>query len=631
MAAIPALAFLLCLALPGVLALGRITGRLTWPERLAYGPVLGVVVGSLVLLATALALGELSGVAVGAVAVAGLVVAALLRPRQWRPAVSWARVREEFGGFSIAVLGGLALLWAALLARLLRRNGDGDLTAGLSNVWADWALHLGDVTSFAYGDNFPVDNPRYSGEPLPYHYLTSLTAAAMVKLGMTPWGALVLHSFVLGLCLLLALWAFARRVTDSRDAAAVATALVLFGGGLGWTLTVRDAAEGDAWDVIRHHVWNATDQNTHDFRWYNQVTSQLEPQRGYLYGLPIGLLVLTLLMLAIAAWSVRLFLAAGAVAGALPLAHGSTLLALALLLPVLALLTLHSSLRRWATCWATFFGTWILVALPQIATQHGGGAGPLESLRWQAGWIAGTGADWPWFWIKNLGLFLPLLVVALLRRDLLPGNGRLVVLAAMPIFVLCNLVAFLPWDWDNTKPLFWWFLATCLAVAALLTDWWRTRRSPLVRVALGAGAATMVLSGVLVQFGQLTGQDRNVMLTAADLAIAEQVREATPPTAVFATDFRHNNPISVLAGRRVVTGYDGWLFSEGIDYGQRQQDVRALYALGPDFRAVVDRYGIDFVVIGPGETSTFAPDVAAFRARFPVVARTSGFEVFQVR
>jgi uncharacterized membrane protein len=141
----------------------------------------------------------------------------------------------------------------------------------------------------------------------------------------------------------------------------------------------------------------------------------------------------------------------------------------------------------------------------------------------------------------------------------------------------------------------------------------------------------MVLSGFLVQFGQLTGQDRNVMLTAADLAIAEQVRATTPPTAVFATDFRHNNPISVLAGRRVVTGYDGWLFSEGINYAQRQLDVRQLYALGPDFRTVVDRYGIDFVVIGPGETSTFAPDAAAFRARFPVVARAPGFEVFRVR
>jgi hypothetical protein len=630
MAAIPALAFLLCLALPGVLVLGRITDRLTWPERLAYGPVLGVVVGSLVLLASALALGELSRAAVIAVAAAGLAAAGVLRPRQ-RPAVSWNRVREEFGGFSVAVLGGSAVLWGLLIARLLYRDGAGDLSAGLSNVWADWALHLGDVTSFAYGDNFPVDNPRFSGEALPYHYLTSLTAAAMVKLGMTPWGALVLHSFVMGMCLILALWAFARRVTGSRDAAGVATGLVLFGGGLGWTLTAREAFEGDPWDVLRHRVWNSTDQNNHDFRWYNQVTSQLEPQRGYLYGLPIGLLVLTLLILAISAWGLRLFVAAGAVGGTLPLAHGSTLLALALLIPVLALLARDTSLRRWVTCWAAFFATWILVSLPQIATQHGGGAGPLESIRWETGWIAGTGGDWLWFWIKNLGLFLPLVVLALVRRDLLPGNGRLVVLAAMPIFVLCNLIAFLPWDWDNTKPLFWWFLATCLAVAALITDWWRRRRSALIRVGIAVGAATMVLSGVLVQFGQLTDQDRNVMLTAADLSIAEQVRATTPPTAVFATDFRHNNPISVLAGRRVVTGYDGWLFSEGINYFQRQQDVRQVYALGPDFQAVIDRYGIDFVVIGPGETATFAPDAAAFRARFPVVARAPGFEVFRVR
>ena len=83
----------------------------------------------------------------------------------------------------------------------------------------------------------------------------------------------------------------------------------------------------------------------------------------------------------------------------------------------------------------------------------------------------------------------------------------------MPIFVICNLVAFFPWDWDNTKFLFFWFLAVCILVAALLVRAWREHGSLVVRGLLLAVVATMILSGVLLNFQQLIGKDRNGLLT----------------------------------------------------------------------------------------------------------------------
>ena len=81
------------------------------------------------------------------------------------------------GLFPALVIGAFALRWIALWRGALTYDAAG-LWAGQAYIWGDWALHLGDVTSFVYGDNFPPTNTRYAGAPLAYHYLTSITAAA---------------------------------------------------------------------------------------------------------------------------------------------------------------------------------------------------------------------------------------------------------------------------------------------------------------------------------------------------------------------------------------------------------------------------------------------------------------------
>jgi hypothetical protein len=645
------------LGVPGVVVLARLTDGLHALETWVYGLVLGVVVGSLAMLGAALVLGRLSlGVVLGVSAVS-VAAAAAGRPgtaarfrgvlgREARagdgePVPPWPGTRARaahaataalghVGPFSAVVLGAFALAWTVMFARLLVRNDEG-LWAGQANVWADWSLHLGDVTSFAYGDNFPPENPRFAGSPLPYHYLTSLTCAAAVRLGMTPAGALALHSLLFCLLCLFGLYAFARRLTRDRDAAGVATGLFLLGGGLGWIVTAIDIDRSkDVVGTLARQPWNPGEQGTHGFRWLNQFAAMIEPQRGYLYGLPLALLILTLLLLGTESWRPRLFVAAGLAAGALPTAHSSTLVALAMLTPVMALLC-RTRLVVWARCWALFFGLWIVLALPQMLLQNGGGAGPAHAIRWQVGWLARSGHEpWLWFWAKNLGWFLPLLAVALFDRRLLPAGSRRLIWACMPIFVACNLVAFLPWDWDNTKFLFYWFLAVCVAVGTALTKAWRESASPVVRAVLVGTVATMVLSGVLVNVGQLSGKDRHLLFTAEELHVAELVRERTPAHATFAVDFRHNNPIPAMAGRRVVTGYGGWLFSEGIDYAQREADVRAVFALAPDVKDLVAKYNLDYVVIGPGERREFSPDVNAFRSRFPLIVATAEYQIFQV-
>jgi hypothetical protein len=94
---------------------------------------------------------------------------------------------------------------------------------------------------------------------------------------------------------------------------------------------------------------------------------------------------------------------------------------------------------------------------------------------------------------------------------------------------------------------------------------------------------------------------------------------------------QNNHPVPVLGGRRVLMSYPGWLWSQGVPYGERQAEVGRILALAPDAGALLRRYHVDFVTVGPAERKDFGADPAAWRARYPRVIATRDYEVFDVR
>ena len=523
----------------------------------------------------------------------------------------------------VVVLGVIILRLALFWATALQYDTDG-LWANHVNIWGDWTQHIGDVYSFVYGHNIPPDHPRFTNHSYPYHYLASFTVALMVETGMEPITALLVHSFVFSTLIVLSIYTFAVRLTASPGAAALAVVLFFLGGGLGWTLTFiqYDPSRGLS-NALWQHPWNQAAQDAANYRWHNMFFSFIAPQRGYLYGMPLMLLILTLLHGGTRTRDWRVFILAGAIAGLLPLAHLSTLLALALVTPFLVL----AFPTRW---WAFFFVTWLIVALPQLYFQQSPESVALAAFRLQFGWVSAPDM-WMWFWIKNLGGFVPLLVLALFERNLLPPLSRRFLLTFMPIFVIANIVVFQPWDWDNAKVFLYWYLAVCVLVAATVMRAWHVHRNLLGRGVLTLLVATMLGSGTLQHLSQMLGNDRNLMLTTEELDVGAAVRAQTPPDATFAAGLQHNNPISVVTGRRVVLGYPGPLWATGLPYEAREYDIRALYTLPTDTTEIIARYGIDYIVVGPWERDQLGANVDAFLLRYPLTIRTPNYWVFKAR
>jgi hypothetical protein len=610
---VAAVLLLTAFGLPGVAILGRYgRSELDPLERWVYGIPLGVVAVSLLLLLFASAIGLSLPLVLVVAAVAGGYGFWQLR---WLE-----RPRPAMGAFALIVLAVFALRFAIFWAGAYRYDDSG-LHAANTGLWADWALHIGDVSSFVYGQNFPPQHPRYIGEPYAYHYLTSVTAAAMVKLGAKIPFSLALQSFLLTLLILLGVWAFARRITGRSGAAALAVSLFFLGGTLGWLLVARDLdATKQFWATIINSPWSHPAQEQANFRFQNLYFSLLQPQRSFLYGVPIALLVLSLLHAGVREGRRGAFILAGAVAGLLPFASLSTLLSLALITPFLFLLFPSRN-------WIAYFGLWTAVAAPQLWIQQGGGAGAASAFRVQLGWIAPPD-PWIWFWLKNSGIFIPLLILALLDRSLLDRTGRRFLLAFMPAFALANIFVFQPWDWDNTKVLLYWYLGGAIAVSALLARAWTTR---LAKVAVITALLTLTLSGLLVHLNQFLGRERTLLLTAEELEIARMVRERTAPGSVFAVGLQHNHPVPMLSGRKVLMSYPGWLWSQGYDYAARERDLREIFALAPRAQEHIQRYGIDYLVVGPWERSQFGAAPEMLRQHLRAVAESPAYSVFEVR
>ena len=89
------------------------------------------------------------------------------------------------------------------------------------------------------------------------------------------------------------------------------------------------------------------------------------------------------------------------------------------------------------------------------------GSQPIDTVPPVASWLK-RAPYVAWFWLKNTGLFIPLLIVALVWKPdnyLVPRRLLLFYLPFTLCFIVPNFVKLAPWVWDNVKMFFYWWIA----------------------------------------------------------------------------------------------------------------------------------------------------------------------------
>lgn len=468
-------------------------------------------------------------------------------------AVAWRTIeRREMpaaSAWDVLLLSVFALVSLRAFLWLIYPVGDEWRVLSPNNL-GDLSLHIHFIRYLSGGVPFWPASPILAGAPLTYPVGMDLLNALLFRTGVPVEKGLVWIGLSGAALSGWALW---------RWGGAFAIAAFLFNGGLAGFLIFQTGQVAD---------FQA------ELAWKNFFLSMFVTQRGLLYALPCGLFLMSV-------WREDLFGKPSGVPrwisfllyATMPLFNAHAFVFLSL---VLAAAFLVNPLQR------KFLAAFVLLAfLPATIAMFfvTGQFSAMSGLRWFPGWM--QGGEGGMFWIWNFGVALPLLLILGFRliRDR-SMDARCFAGTGLFVFLLCCFVSFAPWEWDNTKLFLWAWLSCVPFLWEMLKRWPAPLRAILCFLLFFSGAVSLA--------GGLDKRHGYKLASRAELATAAEVLRKVPWTDRIAVDPEFNNPV-ILLGRPVLCGYEGHLWSHGLDYRKPWDDLQLVLKRGPGWKQALQR------------------------------------------
>lgn len=316
---------------------------------------------------------------------------------------------------------------------------------------------------------------------------------------------------------------------------------------------------------------------------------------------------------------------AGFVTSLLPLAHGHSYVVVLIIAGFLSFIFLKK------IDWLRFFLPALILALPQIfAVSTGSQTSIVTFFGWLPGWMKGS-TNFFWFWILNLGAFLPLLMIGLIKPGVVSRTQKLFYLPILSLFILPNLFRLAPWEWDNTKIFLYFCVFSAPLVAMVLVDIRQKQK-------WGLGVAGLLfmiltLSGLLDVFHVAVASNNWVIWDRDAREMGDLIKKSTPPRSVILVAPHINQPV-LLSGRQTFMGYTGRLWTHGLSYYERELEVKRMFTEGEAAKDLFVKYGIDYILLGDGEHYWADEQNLVLDENFitslPLVVQTANKKLYQV-
>ena len=589
-----------------------------------------------------------------------------------------------------------------ILRLAYRTSASGGIEAGHLATFSDWQAHHGYVSSFVYANNTNLDLPFASGYELTYHAGINYFAALLVPAGASVTSALTISAGFCAFAFAAVMYLVGQRIFKSRAVALLGSLIFFMFGGWGWGRFLRQV-----WDegpgILAHLPITYTRDPANGWWIENSVIGHLFPQRPTLIGFPVVMIVCGLLWTARERRSARIFAFAGVVVGLMPWFN---LFAFGVPLAMGGAWALMDGWSRFrATApnrvaadadsgdldadideevgsltlterlpmeWLWYFTPLLVLSIPVVSYLLPPSAEGGQAADWWYMWVPeqlfgadnsvfgtlpeGEGAgtlsfrrllslDVAWFWIKNFGLFLPLLLIAHLWKGAMP---RAIAWASIPIwawFIIPNFVKPHPWSGNNIHYFIFVVLLGAFPVAAVLVHFLKTTadasgvESISSLYTVGLVVATLTFAGALdiwsaadASTGVAGADGPALLMDRGDIAVAEWVRDNTGDDAVFVTASNHQHPVPALGGRTVVAGFSGWIFDLNVpDWGTRTDHSNRILQGTEEHQALIEQYGVDYVVIGPAERNQVGANQQFWdTSGNPVVYDFAGYRIYEV-
>ena len=555
--------------------------------------------------------------------------------RDKRTAKAWDADEKRLGKQMLIVVLPLTILSAWLqYTHNVRVMEDGSWWVGQA-TYGDQAMHKSFVTSLKNAA-FPPDYSLIPGMQLSYPFLMDSLSTTFYLFGWSIQAALVIPGTLMMALCYMGVMCLAREMTAGKKTIILAALLFFLNGGLGF-LYDFDMAGGAEYDgtltlwtrienILDGYYMTPTNQPTpNNLRWSNVIADLMLPQRTLLGGWCMVIPCFYLLYMAFTPgkreknrW--RMVILLGIWGGALPLMHTHSFVALALCSAGMLVYDMVCDKERVKQLkWYILYGGIACVlSVPQLfgftfnqvfqEDMQGASNSFIELwFNWvnsTDGTFSGMIDGYGWFYVKNIGLPFIILVLALFEKN---GKWRHLFAGALPIILAGEFIRFQPNIYDNNKLLYLAWLLCCMIVADWCGMLWRRLKDLRARPVIAVLAAvTFFLSAGLTLWRETVSE--YMAFSAYAVKLGEYVRDNTDEDATFLTGVHHLNPIASIAGRDIVCGPDLWLYYHGLDTNERKQDIRAFYADPENNMDVIEKYGVDYVLVSSYERSDYEVD-----------------------
>jgi hypothetical protein len=195
------------------------------------------------------------------------------------------------------------------------------------------------------------------------------------------------------------------------------------------------------------------------------------------------------------------------------------------------------------------------------------------------------------------------------------------------LFLICNVARLAPWDWDNIKVLIYWFVGSAPFIGLALA--WAWRRNALFKYAAVLCLVVLMLAGAIDVWRTASRQYSTRVFDADGVKVAEQIKQKTPPNALFLNAPTYNTAVA-LSGRQSLMRYIGHLSSYGINFMERDGELRKIYQGDAVADTLLRKYNIDYVMVSPEEKGSVQAKEEYFK-KFPVIAESGQYKVYKVK
>lgn len=536
--------------------------------------------------------------------------------------------------------------------------------------YGDIPFHMTQVSKFAYQKHLDFNEPIFDGERMRYAFFINLISGLILRFSNNWFIAMQVPVLILMASAIVLMFVFYRYFLKSNLGAVFAVFIFLFGSGFGANYLFQKV-EFSALKIISTLIpymmannsstitkWDAVFP-AQNIDWGSPLSLVFLHQRAFI----LGFFMFTLFLYLLKKWTkdpsnhlLTLFL--GIVVGISPLAHYHSFIAMLVILGFTAARTVIKN-EKGLLLRLIFLGVIILVfSLPQIAyLMHGKNMflfSDQSFIKFRVGWMVeetnGSAVFNPesgfiygkllpylnFLWI-NFGVILPsfgIISFVALKSQKFKQTYPFVfflALSAMTFFFLVQLIRFQPWDYDDNKILVYFqFFAAPVVVAFFM---WVSKNMKIIGyLSFALFVLLATYSGIFDQIPRLLVAPENMpIIFSRDARVtAEYIRDNITADSRIITTSTHLNIVSSLSGKPVLVGYPGWLWTRGIDYISREQNLRQFYSNPVTYSNIADFYHAKYVLIEPTAVYDWKVNANMFNKNWDLLLDQGEYQLYRL-